>query len=50
MSLDVYNRSGEVVRQQDIPAAFNNTEMCTSHFSSTPPLSIENFGKNFEVK
>ena len=27
MSLDVYNRSGEVVRQQDIPAAFSNTDI-----------------------
>ncbi|MBR53752.1 50S ribosomal protein L4 [Candidatus Poribacteria bacterium] len=27
MSLDVYNRSGEIVRQQDIPAAFSNTDI-----------------------
>ena len=27
MSLDVYNRSGEVVRKQDIPAAFSNTDI-----------------------
>ena len=27
MSLDVYNRSGEVVRKQDIPVAFSNTDI-----------------------